>query len=68
MDGFVKAGFADVKSGSVFNIGSTEEVSINQLKKQEKVAKLVGEQTLIETTEGYFWRLKKAIARHEKCQ
>ena len=59
VDGFVKAGFADVKSGSVFNIGSTEEVSINQL--AGKVAKLVGEQTLIETIEGYYGDSKRRL-------
>lgn len=58
VDGFVQAGMQDVPSGGVYNIGSTEEVSILDLAK--RIAKFTDGVT-ISNGEGYHGDVKRRL-------
>mgnify|MGYP000385934835 CR=1 FL=1 len=58
VDGFVQAGMQDVPSGGVYNIGSTEEISIINLAK--RIAKFTDGVT-ISNGEGYHGDVKRRL-------
>ena len=58
VDGFVKAGMQDLPTGEVFNIGSTEEVSIIDL--AERIAKF-GDKVEVSFGDGYHGDVKRRL-------
>jgi len=59
VDGFVRAASLEVKAGSVFNIGTTEEISISKL--ASKIVNICGSDVIIKQAEGYFGDSKRRL-------